>query len=100
MDERGWTEKERRNFHTAFMAFGPGRWKEIQRKADLGHKDLDELREYAQEFIKQCIIHAEEIDRPIFLECLESILYTDTDEIEVEMNPDFTKLIKRKVKHW
>jgi hypothetical protein len=96
-----WPDKERRKFHDAFMAYGLDRWKDIQIKAGLLDATEQQLRSYGEEFVKQCIVHADETERPIFIDFLTSILSPEqTLQIELKLKSDFTKLIKRKLRAW
>ncbi len=96
-----WGDKERRTFHNAFMSYGLDRWKDVQMKSGIPNASEDELRAYGEEFVKQCIVHADETERPIFIEFLTAMLSPDqTLQIELKLKPDFTKLIKRRLRTW
>eukprot|EP01114_Cavostelium_apophysatum_P015128 TRINITY_DN4061_c0_g1_i1.p1 TRINITY_DN4061_c0_g1~~TRINITY_DN4061_c0_g1_i1.p1 ORF type:complete len:2056 (-),score=800.22 TRINITY_DN4061_c0_g1_i1:68-6235(-) len=95
-----WPLKERKKFHSAFMALGPNRWEELQQRLEV-ERPMEEIREYGREFVKQCVIHSEDYERELFIDCLNAVMPTDDEqEIEVELSPDFTPLIKRKLKTW
>ena len=95
-----WSEKERKLFHRAFMGFGLDRWEDIKLKSGLNNAFEEEIREYAEEFIKQCIVHSEESDRDLYIKCLTAIMSPDqTLQLELRVDPEF-KINKRRVKHW
>jgi len=54
------------------------------------------------EFVQQCIVFAEEADRPIFVECLQAIVppHLQGKELNLFPKPGYEKLLKSKLKTW
>lgn len=95
-----WLSKERYAFHNALFAFAIGRWERVQFKSKHPPIGIRELRDYTKEFIKQCIFHAEENERALFIEWLEPLFEDEAQDIEINLNADFTRFIKGKIKGW
>ena len=96
-----WLTKERAAFHNALFAFSIGRWENVKAKSKHPDIELQDLKDYTKEFIKQCIFHAEEAERALFIEWLEPLFSEDeAQDIEINLNSEFTKFIKGKIKGW
>ncbi|PRP87395.1 chromodomain helicase hrp1 [Planoprotostelium fungivorum] len=103
LDLSSWSEREKNKFDAAFMSLGPWdeRWTEMRTKSGV-EKSTSELKNYATELCKQCIIHADDKDRVIFQEILSLVINVGSEEmqIRVEQNDGFTKRVQKNVRVW
>lgn len=93
------------------MAFGPwnDRWTEIRTRSGrsliifvvdrrnllpgLTEKTIPELKAYATELSKQCIIHADDKDRIIFQEVLSLVMNVGSEEMQIQVHSSIVKNI-------